>query len=164
MLNERSTPRPDVRRTPRDGFTLVEVMVVLIVISLMVTMGIPSFSRTVENAKADIATANLRAVWAAGRVYWLENHTYTGMTLDELKTLNLLDPGVNASTTGPYSYTISVADGGASFTAVAERTGSAGWSGFFQIESHASAGSANDGIVTGSVSGGSAVITPSTMN
>ena len=56
----------------------------------------PKFSRSLESAKADVAGANLRAIWTAERIYWLDNRTYT-TSLDLLVSLNLLDPSITST-------------------------------------------------------------------
>ena len=59
------------------GYTLVEMMIVLVVMGVMISFGIPQFSRALEQSRADVAGANLRAIWTAERIYWLDNRTYT---------------------------------------------------------------------------------------
>ena len=59
------------------GYTLVEMMIVLVVMSVMISLALPRFSRSLESARADVAGANLRAIWTAERIYWLDNRTYT---------------------------------------------------------------------------------------
>jgi len=115
----------------RRGWSLIEVMVVLIVMGILISMSAPSFRLAMEQTRADIAGANLRAMWAAQRLYWLENHTYS-TDLNELTTLGLIDPSVASSTT-VYVYAVQSADA-TTFTATATRTGSAVWSGNFLID------------------------------
>ena len=59
------------------GFSLVEVMVVLTVIGVLIALSVPSYQRAVEQARADVAVANLRAIWSAERLFWIEHHPYT---------------------------------------------------------------------------------------
>ena len=99
------------------GYTLVEMMVVLVVMSVMISFGIPQFSRTLEQSRADVAGANLRAIWTAERIYWLDNRTYTS-SLPVLVSLNLLDPAIPTDTS--YTYLVPAADT-ATFTATATR-------------------------------------------
>jgi prepilin-type N-terminal cleavage/methylation domain-containing protein len=75
------------------GFTLVELMVVVAIVGVMAAFAVPSYYRAVEQSRVDIAGANLRAIWAAERLYWLSNHTYT-TDLGTLKELGLLDPNI----------------------------------------------------------------------
>ena len=103
-------------------------------------MAAPSFVDTVEQAHADIAGADLQAIWGAERFYWLENRTYT-TNLAALEALGLLDPAVVAGTSR-YRYSIESADD-ASFNAEATRINSGLWSGHFDIY--------EDGVVSGVV-------------
>ena len=61
-------------RTP--GYTLIEMLVALIVTGVLLSFGVPKFQQSLEQSRADVAGANLRAIWAAQRLYWLENRTY----------------------------------------------------------------------------------------
>ena len=95
-----TTPQTADRCTVRRGFTLTELMVVTTLIGVMAAMSIPSFQRAVEQSRADIAAANLRAIWAAERLFWLENHAYTDKLSQQspqpvgLMQLGLLDPSL----------------------------------------------------------------------
>jgi prepilin-type N-terminal cleavage/methylation domain-containing protein len=126
-IHQSSFSNPAQRR----GWSLVEVMVVVTVMSVLIAMTIPSFHRSVEQSRADIAGANLRAIWSAERLYWLENRTYTS-DLSELQSLGVLDPTI-VSATNWYVYAVSAADA-TSFTATATRTGSSLWAGQFSID------------------------------
>ena len=124
-------PVPPATAVGRRGYSLVEVVVVITVISILVVISVPTFGRAVEQSQADIAAANLRAVWSAERLYWLENHAYT-TDLTALQSSGLLDPAV-VTATGVYVYEVQSA-GGSTFTATATRTGSQRWSGSFTID------------------------------
>jgi prepilin-type N-terminal cleavage/methylation domain-containing protein len=127
----RATLHSPLSTSCRRGVSLLEVMIVLTVMCIFISMSAPSFRRSMEHSRADIAGANLRAVWAAQRVYWLEYRTYAG-DLSALESIGLLDPTV-VSATQPYVYQIQSADA-SSFTAKATRSGSAKWSGYFEID------------------------------
>jgi len=111
------------------GYTLVEMMIVLVVMGVMISFGIPQFSRALEQSRADVAGANLRAIWTAERIYWLDNRTYTS-SLSVLVSLNLLDPTIPSDTS--YSYLVPAADT-ATFTATATRAANVSWSGTLTI-------------------------------
>lgn len=103
----------------------------LVVMGILISMSAPTFHRSIEQSWADIAGANLRAIWSAQRLYWLENRTYTS-DLSELGSLDLLDPTV-ISGSSRYSYSIASADA-STFTAAATRTGSLRWMGQLMID------------------------------
>jgi prepilin-type N-terminal cleavage/methylation domain-containing protein len=117
------------RGKSRPGFSLLEIMMVLTMIGVLLAMSAPSFQRATEQAQADIAAANLRAIWAAQRFYWLENRRYT---LDLAQLQDLLDPSIPGAST-PYAYSIKLADS-TTFTATATRTGSSMWTGQLTID------------------------------
>jgi type II secretory pathway pseudopilin PulG len=106
-------------------------MLVLLVMGILISMSAPSFHRGIQQSRADIAGANLRAIWSAQRLYWLEYRTYTS-DLSELESLGLLDPTVVSGTTY-YVYAVSSADAG-TFTAAATRIGSTRWTGQLTID------------------------------
>jgi type IV pilus assembly protein PilE len=111
---------------------MIEVMVVVTLMSVILAMTGPSFLRAVEKSRADVAAANLRAVWCAERFYWVEYRTYT-YDLSNLASLGLLDPQI-ASASAPYSYSVSVSADGNGFTATASRASGSSWSGSFSID------------------------------
>jgi prepilin-type N-terminal cleavage/methylation domain-containing protein len=144
--------RQTVRRTNRpEGFSLLEVMIVLTIMGVLIAMAAPTFQRSLEQARADVAGANLRAIWSAQRLYWLENHSYTN-DLNQLQSLGLLDPTIVAATT-VYTYAITAADSNA-FTATATRTGSARWNGGFTIDQTGAASGAIEAIDAASIQAG----------
>jgi prepilin-type N-terminal cleavage/methylation domain-containing protein len=125
-----TTPQTADRSAARRGFTLTELMVVTVIIGVMAAMSAPSFQRAIEQSRADIAAANLRAIWAAERLYWLENHIYTDKLSQEsppgLIQAGLLDPRLPLSASdatyqaGGYYYTVTIgSDPTATFTATA---------------------------------------------
>jgi prepilin-type N-terminal cleavage/methylation domain-containing protein len=119
-----SEPAGEFRR----GYTLVEAMVVLVIMAIVMSLGVPRFSRSLEQTRADVAAANLRAIWTAERLYWLENRQYADMAT--LLSRNLVDASACTSTFYAYSAT----PGGDGFVAVAERSNSAAWGGRLQID------------------------------
>jgi prepilin-type N-terminal cleavage/methylation domain-containing protein len=128
--------------TARRGFTLTELMVVMVIIGIMAIMSVPGFQRAIQQSQADIAVANLRAVWAAQRLYWIENHTYSDQlscnteSQKGLKELGLIDRELPLSEgTGTYKrggYTYSLESDGVTFTAKATPLDSS--SCFFSID------------------------------
>ena len=133
-------PNPSELRRAR-GVSLMEVIIVLAVIGVFVSMSVPSFRRSMEQSRADIAGSNLRAIWSAQRIYWLEHRGYAS-DLSALESAGLLDPAI-VSGTPQYAYAMASAES-STFTATATRRGSTRWSGQFSI--------GEDGLISGTVS------------
>jgi prepilin-type N-terminal cleavage/methylation domain-containing protein len=154
------------RHASRGGFSLLEMMVAMVVVGILVAIAAPSYQRAIDQSRADIAAANLRAIWAAERLFWLENHSYT-QDLSKLQTLGLLDvalPIGDPGATPPpgkywdvwYWYQVTPGtDPTASFTAKANAATYAqnsGWTSNVVID--------ETGTISGSVSNGTVAITP----
>jgi len=106
------------RKSRRVGFSLIEIMIVMTIMVVLVSIAVPSVTRTIEQSHADMAGASLHAIETAQRFYWLENRAYAD-TLQELIDEDLLDPASIIG--GPrYEYAITAADD-TSFSASATR-------------------------------------------
>ncbi|MFI5460976.1 MAG: type IV pilin protein [Isosphaerales bacterium] len=137
----------------RGGFTIIEVTVVLTLMAILLSLSAPLFQRAVEQSKADLAVANLRAIWVAERAYWLDNRAYVA-DLSVLQELDLIDPALLSNAT-PYAYAVSAAD--ASVLQIsATRTESSAWRGSFTID--------QNGLVAGAIQAdGQPAIVPSSQ-
>ena len=124
---------PSDRRATRRGYTIVEIMVVLTMMGILMSVAATSFRRALEQSRFDLAAANLRSIWTAERLYWLEHHTYAGGAggLNFLVGEGLIDPSMVADARF-YSYAIPSADS-TTFTATATRINSP-WIGTITID------------------------------
>jgi type IV pilus assembly protein PilA len=59
------------------GFTLVEIMIVVVIIVLLAAMAIPAFQKVRSGAQDKMVTDNLRLLGAAADQYFLENGVST---------------------------------------------------------------------------------------
>jgi prepilin-type N-terminal cleavage/methylation domain-containing protein len=66
----------------RKGFTLVEVLIVVIIIGILASIGIPQFAASIEKAKGGEARAGLGHIQTGEKVYYAESEYYTGNTAD----------------------------------------------------------------------------------
>lgn len=61
----------------RKGFTLMELVVVVMILGILASVAIPKYNKTVETSRAMDAIGTLQAVSTANRVYKTERGTYT---------------------------------------------------------------------------------------
>ncbi len=114
----------------RRGISLIEIVMVTVIIGILASLTVPSFHQALEQSRADVACANLRAIWSAQRLYWLQNRTYA-VDLATLQSVDLLDSAVSNQTF--YTYEI---DGATStgFSASAIRVTNSTWNGAFSLD------------------------------
>ena len=88
------------RRRQIEGFTLIEMLVVLGIIALLATLVAPQVIRYLSKAKADTAAAQLKNLEGAIELYFLDTGHYPPAK-DGLETL-LSAPADSPSWNGPY--------------------------------------------------------------
>lgn len=86
-----------VNRRRRDGFTLIEVLVVIIVIAILATLVGPSLFRNVGDARTATARTQIETFGTALDAYRLDNGSYptTAQGLDALWQKPTVDPPSN---------------------------------------------------------------------
>src|SRR5207244_4018945 len=65
----------------RHGFSLMELMVTVAIMALLAVIAMPNFMRFLAKAKRAEAYANLHAIYAAQKAYWVEHGTYSPVLL-----------------------------------------------------------------------------------
>ncbi len=87
----RATQRPQTNAKHQAGFSLIELLVVVLIIGILAAIAIPSLLKQRDKAKDARAKASLRAAILTARSYYTGNDSYTGLTPaalhDEEKTL-----------------------------------------------------------------------------
>jgi len=66
----------------RKGFTLVEVLIVVIIIGILAAIGIPQFAASIEKAKGGEARAGLGHIQTAEKIYFAEKEQYYNFIAD----------------------------------------------------------------------------------
>ena len=107
------------------GFTLTELLIVVIIIAVLATLSLPMLLKTIEKAKVGEAISNLNLIRTGQKIYFLEHGYFAGTGLPEnpIDKLNIENP--NDPTNRYFYYEITTSAGATTdFTANAERGGS----------------------------------------
>src|SRR5438552_2299566 len=103
-----------------DGFSLLELLIVVAIILIIATIAIPSLLRSRQSAQESSAVAQIRTMNTAEVTYIASNSGAYG-SIPELITQGLLDGRFTGSISG-YNYTVTVTTGDYTASAVAVST------------------------------------------
>ena len=87
-----------------EGFTLIELMVVLLIIAILLAIAIPTFLGAKNTANARGAQSNLRNALTAEQTYWTNNQAFSGTDA----TMQGIEPQLHWFTTAAPSSTSQV--------------------------------------------------------
>jgi type IV pilus assembly protein PilA len=95
----------------RKGFTLVEIMIVVVIIGLLAAMAVPAFNKVRQTALAKSAMNDARQVAAAADQYFLENPSADPVAIGVLKSTYVKTLKMKNDSTGTVEYTTPIAKG-----------------------------------------------------
>lgn len=77
-----------LKKMNRNGFTLIELVVVVLIIGILASFGIPYYLKTVETSKATDALAIAHLLGNSNRMYKADNPSYvSGQITDDCNTM-----------------------------------------------------------------------------
>jgi len=99
-----------------DGFTLVELMVVLVTLAVIAMMAIPTFLSAKERAMDRSAQSDLQIAMSATKAEFSEDADYSGLTVLQMQTsepsLGWVDPATASSSANDFAVSFRVWDPG----------------------------------------------------
>jgi type IV pilus assembly protein PilA len=78
------------------GFTLIELMVVVLIIAILIAIAIPTFLGLRERAQDRAAQSNLRNAMTAAKAYFTDGETYVGFSAEAAA----IEPSLTWNTAG----------------------------------------------------------------
>jgi type IV pilus assembly protein PilA len=73
-----------MQKQSKKGFTLVEIMIVVVIIGLLAAMAVPAFQKVRQNSQNKTVVSNMRQILSAADQYFLENGVTTATVSTDL--------------------------------------------------------------------------------
>lgn len=89
--------RPLKTQVSSSGFTLIEILAVVLIIGALFAMAAPRYRRAVERSRADQAMNLLRVIYSANKLYYLNNNCYAQGTFPSCGSTSTTGSCVNGS-------------------------------------------------------------------
>jgi type IV pilus assembly protein PilA len=83
------------RREDDEGFTLIELMVVVLIIAILIAIAIPTFLGARQRAQDRAAQSNVRNAFTAEKTFYTDGQAYTGLVSD----MTAIEPSLTYTTT-----------------------------------------------------------------
>jgi prepilin-type N-terminal cleavage/methylation domain-containing protein len=91
------------------GFTLIEIMIVIMIIGLLATLSYPTYAKARENARRTTCLSNLRLIQGSVDMTLFESPNTSTLTLDDIRSF--FSNGQIPSCPANGNYTVEIRDG-----------------------------------------------------
>jgi len=118
-----------IRRKDKVGFTLLELLTVIVIIGILSAIGLPNLLKMKEKSYDNEAKASLKLVQAAEKIYYMQNgfyYPYTAMTITNALLNTNLKVFLPTSSGAAWNYSTTTGTGAA--TAARNKTAGRSWS------------------------------------
>lgn len=117
------------RREQEDGFTLIELMVVVLIIAILIAIAIPTFLGARERAQDRAAQSSLRNGLTAAKTIFTDAEDYTDATVAALAAVepSLSFVAAATSSTGPNDLSVSTPSATTVYMAALSKSGECFW-------------------------------------
>ncbi len=109
----------------RKGFTLVEILIVVIILGILAAIVIPQFTNASEEARLSSLKSNLQSIRAQLQLYRMKNDAFP--VAANFETLMTKDPNNGGATGAPFLYSIPTNPYNGLNTVTTWGSGGAGW-------------------------------------
>jgi prepilin-type N-terminal cleavage/methylation domain-containing protein len=107
------------QRKKEKGFTMIELMIVLVIMGILAALAIPRFMRATTRSKQSEAKQILKQIYVMQRAYRQENDTYCCNGSSMTEGGQIITLGVEAMSGARYTYTITASQNAFSAQATA---------------------------------------------
>jgi len=164
-----ATLRKRFARDEEEGFTLIELMVVVLIIAILLAIAIPTFLGARERANDRAAQSSLRNALTAAKTMYTDNQTYASADENATTGLKIVEPSLTyaahtadssgfknvsvlgTDTAGQNWYGAALSKSGKCFF-IRDRSGSGGGTDYYKVTTAASTTCAADDGVAASTS------------
>ena len=103
----------------KEGFTLIELMIVLLVLGILATIAIPRFGDMTGKAKEVKAKSELKQVQTALELYYAEKGNYPNANANDAAFKTILDGYLSSGDLSSYTFTYTAPAAGVGYSVTA---------------------------------------------